>query len=265
MLDLYNRKITYLRISVTDRCNLRCTYCMPEEGVPWVPHDTILRFEEIEEIVRVAASLGVKKIRITGGEPLIRKGVPSLIGNLKKIEGIEFVGITTNGTLLRSLKKELARSGVDRVNVSLDTLDGALYKKVTRGGSIEQVIDGIEAMGEAGIPIKINMVVQESTSEREIADMKEFAEQHGATLQLIKEYRLTDQKSNSIAYHRPPPCDGCNRIRILANGTLKPCLHSNIEIPIDMDNIRHSLEQVVEAKPLHGTKSRRASVSEIGG
>ncbi len=265
MLDSYNRPITYLRISVTDRCNLRCTYCMPQEGVPYIPRAQLLRFEEIEQIVQVAATMGITKVRITGGEPLVRKDVPILITMIKGVPNIEFVGMTTNGSLLRQHQKALATSGLDRVNISLDTLDMVRYKELTRGGNLAMVLDGIEAMREIKIPIKINMVVSDTTSKQEITAMQKFAQAKSLDLQLIKEYNLEALKQDEPLYHRPPRCQGCNRLRILANGAIKPCLHSNIEVPIDMNHIKESLLSAIVEKPERGTTAQGRTVSSIGG
>ena len=145
MYDPLKRAITYLRISVTDRCNLRCTYCMPEEGIPLVDHSEILTFNEIEEFTRVAVSNGVNKVRITGGEPLVRKGITELVRRLASIEGITDLSMTTNGQLLSQFAEELAKAGLMRINISLDTADPDRYREITRGGDINKVFDGIEA------------------------------------------------------------------------------------------------------------------------
>ncbi|MGO9015642.1 MAG: GTP 3',8-cyclase MoaA [Dissulfurispiraceae bacterium] len=157
--DKYKRIIDYMRISVTDRCNLRCIYCMPSEGIRPVAHKDILRYEEIVRIVSAAAKLGVKKIRITGGEPLTRKNLSFLIASLNEIEGIEDISLTTNGVLLRQQVRELAASGLKRVNVSLDSLNPDKYRVITRGGDINNVFEGIHEAQQAGLsPIKLNMV-----------------------------------------------------------------------------------------------------------
>ena len=123
MIDQYGRTIEYLRISVTDRCNLRCVYCMPEEGIEQLPHEQILTFDEIERVCRISTELGISKIKLTGGEPLVRKGLPDLLGKIKRISGIEQVTLTTNGILLKNQLDELMRQGLDAVNISIDTLD----------------------------------------------------------------------------------------------------------------------------------------------
>lgn len=162
-LDQHGRTIDYLRISVTDRCNLRCLYCMPEEGVSWKPHDALLSLEEIVEFVRVAASEGFKRIRLTGGEPLVRKGIESLVKEIHQIPGIESVAMTTNGILLPKMAPKLKEAGLSRVNISLDTLNAEQFSHITRWGNIEDVFEGIEAALDLGFkPVKINAVVVRS-------------------------------------------------------------------------------------------------------
>ncbi len=265
MLDSYNRPITYIRISVTERCNLRCVYCMPEEDTICTSEQKTLSFDNLMQVVTVAADMGMEKVRITGGEPLVRQGVPEFIGRIKALQKVQFVGMTTNGTLLRKYKQELQQSGVDRINLSLDTLHADRYKTLTRGGDIEQVFDGIFAMKEANIPIKINMVITKESTAQEIEEMKAFTQKEALELQLIKEYRLSTQKDDDHPYHRPPHCGGCNKIRILSNGIIKPCLHSDIEIPLDMNHIQESLEYAIGIKPLAGSSSQRDNIAKIGG
>src|SRR5512146_1937273 len=143
--DAFGREIDYLRISVTDRCNLRCVYCMPPEGVVWKPHETILRFEEILRIVEAAAREGVREVRLTGGEPLIRQGITDLVRMLAAVPGIEDISLTTNGLLLEKLAAPLAEAGLKRINLSLDTLDPGKFNRITRGGSFDKVWRGIQA------------------------------------------------------------------------------------------------------------------------
>lgn len=162
-LDQHGRTIDYLRISVTDRCNLRCLYCMPEEGVSWKPHDAMLSIEEIVEFVRIAASEGFKRIRLTGGEPLVRKGIVELVKEIHDIPGIESVAMTTNGVLLPQMAHDLKLAGLSRVNISLDTLDAEQFKHITRRGNINEVFAGIDAALEQGFkPVKLNAVVVRS-------------------------------------------------------------------------------------------------------
>ncbi|MBZ0154652.1 MAG: GTP 3',8-cyclase MoaA [Alphaproteobacteria bacterium] len=181
MQDKYERVIDYLRISITDRCNLRCIYCMPSEGVKLIQHKDILRYEEIIRIVRVAADLGVRKVRLTGGEPLTRKDLPHLVAAISAIEGIEDISLTTNGLLLKKLARPLAAAGLKRVNVSLDSLRPERYREITRGGDIGEVLSGIEEAEKAGIlPIKLNMVPIRGFNDDEIEDF--------ARLTLKKDY-----------------------------------------------------------------------------
>lgn len=163
MQDKFGRKIDYLRISLTDRCNLRCIYCMPEKGVPWQPHDQILRIEEIARFVRLAAQQGVRKVRLTGGEPLVRKGVVELVRDIAATPGIEDVSLTTNGILLPEMARDLKNAGLSRVNISLDTLDPVQFTYITRRGSIGDVFKAIDAALEVGFdPVKINAVAVRS-------------------------------------------------------------------------------------------------------
>ncbi|MEW6739078.1 MAG: GTP 3',8-cyclase MoaA [Nitrospirota bacterium] len=171
--DKYERIIDYMRISIIDRCNLRCIYCMPSEGIKPIEHKDILGYEEIIRIVRIAAGLGVRKIRLTGGEPLIRKDLPYLVSSINSIEGIEDISLTTNGLLLKKYAQSLASAGLRRVNVSLDSLRPERYREITRGGDINSVLEGIHEAENAGLlPIKINMVPIRGFNDDEI---EEFA------------------------------------------------------------------------------------------
>lgn len=171
--DTVGRIIDYLRISVIDRCNLRCIYCMPEEGVKWTKHKEILRYEEIIRVVEILSESGVRKIRLTGGEPLIRKNIQYLIRRLKEINGIEEITLTTNGFLLNKLAMELKESGLHRINVSLDSLNPDKYREITRGGDLGVVMNGIEIAEEIGLtPVSINMVPVRGFNDDEI---EEFA------------------------------------------------------------------------------------------
>ena len=180
MLDRFNRRIHYLRISVTDRCNLRCTYCMPEEGIHLKRHNDIISYEKMVEIVEAAARLGIDKVRLTGGEPLVRKGVSYLIERIKAVPGIEEVALTTNGVLLTDMAVELKKAGLDRLNISLDTIDPEKYKKITRVGDISHVLAGLDAAAAAGFRgTKINMVVIPGVNENEVAGMTAFCLKKG--------------------------------------------------------------------------------------
>jgi len=169
--DSFGRSINYLRVSATDRCNLRCLYCMPPEGVPQIPHSEVLSYEEIRTVVQAGAELGINKIRLTGGEPLVRAELPELIKMLSQIEGIRELSLTTNGTLLEKYALELKQAGLSRVNVSLDTLKTDRFQYITRLGRLKDVLEGIEAAEEAGFkPVKINTVVMRGVNDDEISD-----------------------------------------------------------------------------------------------
>lgn len=171
MKDSFGRKINYLRVSVTDLCNLRCKYCMPKEGICKRDHDDILTLEETEEIIKVFVSLGIDKVRITGGEPLVRKGILDLISNVGQLEGIKDFAITTNGLLLKRYAKDLKNRGLNRVNISLDTLNKNKYKEITRGGDLTKVLEGIDEARMVGLsPIKINTVLIGGFNDHEIRD-----------------------------------------------------------------------------------------------
>jgi cyclic pyranopterin phosphate synthase len=265
MYDSYNRRIDYLRISVTDKCNLRCRYCMPEEGVALRRHEEFLSFEQITEVVRVAVRLGVVKVRLTGGEPLVKRGIVNLVGMIRGVEGLQHLAMTTNGTLLARYAAGLKAAGLDSLNVSLDTLDSERYRHLTRGGQIRQVLEGVDAGLAEGFPVKLNMVVLEDTSEGEVEEMRRFCTEKGLKLQLINHFALGAEKTDDYHYDRPPRCAECNRIRLLADGSLKPCLHTDEEIRLDLNDIEGSLRRTVARKPARGLVCTGRSMMEIGG
>lgn len=187
MKDYYGREITYLRISVTDRCNLRCIYCMPGEGIAKQSHCDILSLEEIAEIAREAVGLGIRKIRITGGEPLVRRGILSLFQELASLPDLSELAFTTNGTLLAPMAKEIKAAGVDRVNISLDTLNPDKYRRITRLGRLEDALFGIHAAMEAGLtPLKINTVLIGGFNDDEIPDLVALTQQYPIELRFIE-------------------------------------------------------------------------------
>jgi cyclic pyranopterin phosphate synthase len=265
MRDLYGREIRYLRISVTDCCNLRCVYCMPASGVTLLPHDRILSYERIAEVASTAAKLGFTKFRITGGEPLVRRDIGVLVSYLADIPEKHFLGMTTNGTLLAPVARELKERGLDSVNVSLDTVNADRYRELTRGGSLDDALAGIEAAVEAGLPVKINVVMVDDESEADIRDIRAYAQRLGAAVQTIAKYRLDETKKDGGAYDRPPRCERCDRLRLLADGTLRPCLHGSAGIPVDFHDIPGSLAAAVAAKPACGQSCLENAVSAIGG
>lgn len=184
MYDQYNRKIDYLRISLTDRCNLHCRYCRPEVS-GHVPHNEILRYEELLRICRAALQLGIRKFKITGGEPLLRKGCSDFIASLKQLDGVEQVTLTTNGTLLAQQLPELIKAGVDSINVSLDTLDAAYYTELT-GGSLGNVLQALQELQAAGIPFKLNCVPLAETGLSDIMQLLKLAHRYNAPLRFIE-------------------------------------------------------------------------------
>jgi len=268
MLDRFNRDIYYLRISITDRCNLRCKYCMPEQGIKLKSHEEILTYEQIIKIVKAAAELGFKKIRITGGEPLVRRGVEKLVKEIKSISGIEEVTLTTNGVLLKYMAKKLKDSGLDRINISLDTLNPNKYKEITRIGDIRFVLEGIDETIRVGFKnTKINMVIIPNFNDNEVEDMKNFCDSKGLFLQRINHYSLNNINSINKKYkaERPLPCSKCNRIRLTSDGYLKPCLFSNLMIKIDFNDIKSSIIKAIQEKPAAGTFNTTTYNYQIGG
>ncbi|BDV44585.1 GTP 3',8-cyclase [Geotalea uraniireducens] len=171
LTDGYGRRINYLRLSVTDRCNLRCRYCMPAAGVAKLGHDDILRYEELYRIARAAVAIGIEKIRVTGGEPLVRKGLVPFLARLAALPGLRQLVLTTNGLLLPELAADLRRAGVQRLNVSLDSLRSATFRQIARTGELQRVLDGLAAAEAAGFPPpKINMVVMRGINDDEVVD-----------------------------------------------------------------------------------------------
>ena len=186
MIDRLGRNIDYIRISVTDKCNLRCVYCMPEEGIEYIPHKEIISYEEILRLANAFASLGIHSIKLTGGEPLIRKGITSLVRELKSIPGIEQVTITTNGILLADKMKNLSDAGIDGINLSLDTLNPEVFQKITRRDSFEQVMIGFqEALKYPQVPLKVNCVPM-GLEGQDIIGMAELAKKYPVHVRYIE-------------------------------------------------------------------------------
>jgi len=328
-LDAYNRPISYLRISVTDRCNLRCIYCMPPEGVAWRPHEEILRYEEIETVARAAAEMGITKLRLTGGEPLVRPGIVDLVRILAGIPGIDDLAMTTNGILLARYAAALAEAGLQRVNVSLDTLRPERFRRIARRGRLEDVLAGVEAARRVGLtPIKINTVVIRGMNDDEVVDLARKTMQEGWNIRFIEvmpvgngvlrsdtwhdrvvtgseirqriEAALGELEPAKMRigggparYHRLPGASGtlgfitpisehfcyrCNRLRLTADGQLRPCLLSDQEIDLrtplrcgaGVAEIKRLLRRGIEIKPMrhHLGECRMPEnrvMSEIGG
>jgi cyclic pyranopterin phosphate synthase len=268
MLDSFDRDIHYLRISVTEVCDLACRYCT--DGRNPVREcrggSATLSFGEIVSIVQAAALRGFWKVRLTGGEPLLRPRLHELVSSIKAIDGISFVGLTTNGTRLAEQAAVLKSAGLDGVNISLDTLDGDLYREITGGGDIQRVLAGIEAALREGFTlVKINMVVNDTTPAEREREMQEFCQARGIRLQRIREYKLDRREDVSHSYERPLRCGDCNRLRLTADGRLLPCLHADNEVAVDFDDIRKSLDEAIARKPSAGSTRTRDDLTSIGG
>ncbi|MBR6090791.1 MAG: GTP 3',8-cyclase MoaA [Anaerolineaceae bacterium] len=316
MLDQFHRSINYLRISVTDRCNFRCSYCMPQQGVVKKEHRDILSLEEIAEIADAALSMGVEKIRLTGGEPLVRKGIEELCAKLKENENLKELALTTNACLLPEKAEILKKSGVDRLNISLDTLREDRFRMITRGGELGNTLRGIDAAEEAGFQnTKINTVLIGGFNDDEITGLTALTRQRDLTVRFIElmpigeasvwpasafvsadevlrqlpelEPAGTDGVAEMYCFPGAPGkvglirplsrcfCGSCSRIRLTADGMLKPCLHSDLEIPLrglHGRELRDRIREAVFFKPekhfldrdgISGTASRR--MNEIGG
>lgn len=266
MFDSYNREISYLRISVTDRCNLACTYCMPEQVSGSMQGSQILDFQEIADIVRTLVPLGISKIRLTGGEPLVRSGVDALVGMIHGIEGIREITMTTNGQLLAGMAPALASAGLSRVNISLDTLDPVRYREVTRGGDIRKVRQGIDAALEHGLdPVKINCVVRPETTPGEIEDLRAFCQSKDLGLRFIRQMNLGTGRFWRVEGGDGGHCRICNRIRLTADGRFLPCLFSDQEYSIREYGIQGAFTRAVQQKPERGRVNPRSTFYSIGG
>jgi GTP 3',8-cyclase len=265
MLDSFNRPIYYLRLAVTGACNLRCTYCSPDD-LSVCERGGQLTFDQINEIVAAAAGIGFSKLRLTGGEPLVRKNIVNIVEAAKATGKIAHISMTTNGTLLSGKVAALRKAGMDSINISLDTLNSHTYREITRGGNLQDVLDGITAAKEQDFShIKINTVVGIRTDPVDLQHIEGFCALNGLIFQRIKEYRLDKKKEDDAKFERPPRCGGCNRIRITADGFIKPCLHGNDEIPIDFDDIEGSLRKAIEIKPESGENCTNRGMVNIGG
>ncbi len=317
MKDGFGREIRYLRISVTELCNLRCRYCMPEEGVEKRCHEEMLTEEETVSAARAAVSLGVDKIRITGGEPLVKKNIISLCEKIGAIDGLRELCITTNGTLLPRLAEPLRKAGVKRVNLSLDTLDAEKYAYITRRGTLDLALKGLEAALEAGFDkVKINAVLIGGFNDDEVPALAELTRRYPVDVRFIelmpmegnrdfgpdafipytrvlealpeaeplgkeggvaKLYRLPGALG-SIGLISPLGdhfCGTCDRLRLLADGKLKPCLHAPAEYSIKgmtEEKMRETMASVILKKPRwHGVLNYEnrsgagRTMNEIGG
>lgn len=266
MQDRFGRTITYLRISVTDRCNLRCRYCMPAEGVPLLRHEDILSLEEIAAVARTAASLGVDKLRLTGGEPLVRRNLVHLVRLLAAVPGIRDFGMTTNGILLADHAAALAEAGLHRVNVSLDTLDPARYATITRGGDLHAVLRGIRAARRAGLePIKLNCVVSHDSNEPDARSVAAFARAHGYQARFIHQMDAATGSFTVVEGGDGGDCPRCNRLRLSANGLVLPCLFSDLGYSVRELGAEQALRQAVAHKPKAGGPCAHNWIRAAGG
>jgi len=265
MFDRFNRHINYLRISVTDMCNLRCTYCMPEEGIRMLDHSDILTFEEITAFTRLAVSNGITKVRLTGGEPLVRKNIVELVSMLAQIDGLEDLSMTTNGILLSTFATDLKKAGLNRVNISLDTVNPEQYCQITKNGELAKVLEGIEVALQAGLtPIKINCVLLGQADE-DIRQLRHFCESRGLSLRFIHQMNLKTGEFSKVEGGQGGNCSKCNRVRLLANGDLKPCLFSELAYNIRILGHQEALYQSLGNKPLDGTCNHSGEFYNIGG
>jgi GTP 3',8-cyclase len=264
--DRFNRNINYLRISVTDRCNLRCTYCMPEVGIHLLRHEEILTFDEIADFTKVAVANGITKVRITGGEPLVRKGITTLVRMISDIRGINDLSMTTNGVLLKQFAGELKSAGLHRVNISLDTIDPEKFALITRNGNIDDVFEGINAAIEAGLlPVKINCVVKKSKEEEEAKAVDSFCKNNNLEIRYIRQMDLVKGHFSTVDGGTGGDCAFCNRLRLTSDGKLKPCLFNNIEFDIRKLGFENALRQATELKPECGSRNDTGTFYNIGG
>lgn len=322
MRDAQGRRIGYLRLSVTDRCNCRCAYCMPADGVPMLRHEDVCSFEELARITGACCELGVTKVRLTGGEPLVRRGLPSLVRMLRAVPGVRDLALTTNATLLAPVAEELAEAGLDRVNVSLDSLRPERYAAITRGGRLADALAGIEAARAAGLaPLKVNCVLMGGVNDDEVADIAALARDQPVDVRFIELMPIGEAArwprarflpaeavleavpelepvasddvgpardgvaelfsapgwAGRVGLIRPMShrfCAGCTRIRVTADGRLKPCLHSADEVDLRRlsgEALRDAILAGIALKPAHhgmdgahASESARA-MNEIGG
>ncbi|MBR4765012.1 MAG: GTP 3',8-cyclase MoaA [Lachnospiraceae bacterium] len=324
MLDSKGRSISYLRLSVTELCNLRCQYCMPPEGVIKRRHEEMLTEEEMLRAVRAAASLGVYKVRVTGGEPLVKKNILSICRGIRQTEGIRELCLTTNGILLPKMAQDLRKAGVDRINFSLDTLDRERYRKITRGGNLEDALLGLHTALQTGFDrIKINTVLLPDTSLSEIRQIAQLTmrlpadvrfiermpmpgngveQEHGfrpasevldalPAAEPVKEEELKSWDRGTVArlYHLPGAqgnigiispmsrhfCASCSRLRLTADGHIRPCLHDAREYSIKgctYEEMREKFILSIRNKPAlnpiftgEGKTSDKRSMNRIGG
>lgn len=327
LIDSFGRQITYLRISLTTNCNLKCVYCMPPDGIPVAQSEELLSNDEIVSIVRSAAGEGLRRVRLTGGEPLLRKGLVSLVCELAAIQGIEEITMTTNAILLERMASSLAKAGLKRVNVSLDTLDAEKFRRITRGGCLDRVYKGITTAERAGLqPIKINTVVVRGMNDGELRDFANLSVDHSWNIRFIelmpfgnskdwgagfppadqRYYSLQEMHKDLAAFNLQPAdtppgngpartfripgalgtvgfispvgehfCESCDRLRLTADGSLRPCLLNDNEVPVreilrEGESVIPALHKSLACKPqahalIEGNLPNLRRMVQIGG
>jgi len=239
---------------------------MPADGITLMQHSDILTFEEILEVLRYAVLYGVDKVRITGGEPLVRKGIVNLVEMIAKEKGILDFGLTTNGILLKDFAKALKDAGLHRVNISLDTIDAEKFRQITRGGDIRLVLEGIEAARNIGLfPIKINCVINRDPDEPDARLVKKYCENNGLQIRYIRKMDLENGEFYVVHGGSGGDCARCNRLRLTANGLIKPCLFNDMEFSVRELGAKKALEMALENKPPCGTVNRNGEFYTIGG
>lgn len=317
MIDPFGRRVEYLRVSVTDKCNLRCVYCMPEEGLPWLRRDELLSYEEITSVVAAMAPLGLRRVRFTGGEPLVRRDLASLVAMVAAVPGIEDLSLTTNAVLLEDQAEALRDAGLDRVNVSLDSLKADRVDEIARRpGSYDRIMAGLEAAERMGFaPLKLNVVLMRGRNDDEIADFADLSRERpwhvrfievmptASNLELSRENFVSCQEAldtvgrigelepvegptgnGPASYYRFPGapgtvgvitpmshsfCEQCNRLRLTADGLLRPCLfgdlQTNLRDPLRAgDALEPLISETLRVKP-ERHELEQGSISGSGG
>lgn len=265
MFDPFNRRIHYLRVSVTDRCNLACGYCRPPETPPPERGTAILSYEEIRDLVAAAVPLGIDKVRLTGGEPLMRRDIATLVRMLAGIPGLQDLAMTTNGVLLAPLALPLRQAGLQRLNISLDTTDPVRFREIAGAGDLADVLAGIEAAIAAGYArIKLNCVVDESPDEPDARLVAQYGQQHGLEVQFIRKMDMAAGQFWPVTGGKGGRCERCDRLRVSSDGMIYPCLFNDIRFSIREMGIEPALRAAVGAKPKSGRTSRNKFYA-IGG
>jgi cyclic pyranopterin phosphate synthase len=239
---------------------------MPEEGVKMLHHEDILTYEEIVEIVKVAVHHGIRKVRITGGEPLVRKGISSLVAQLSAIPGVDDLAMTTNGIFLAKYAAELKQAGLMRINISMDTVDPEKFRQITRGGDITEVFSGIKAAREAGLsPIKINCVIQQSKEEPDAKEVAAYCLEQQLELRYIHQMNLKSGHFSVVEGGDGGHCASCNRLRLTADGKIKPCLFNDMEFNTRKLGAEKAILMAIGKKPASGTVNCSGHFYNIGG